>query len=201
MIVTFPHRLYFIRHGETDWNVAGRLQGQLDTPLNDHGRAQAVQAAHTFAKLGRKAGSKSDALIFVSSPLRRCIETMQLARGTLGLPIDDFRRDARLVELSFGEWEGLTWPQIRATVPDAAVIRDRALWSFAAPGGESYEAMARRIAASLAEIEGDAVLVGHGGVGRLLMLMIGGVPRERALTATVPQGRVLVLDHGSSRWV
>lgn len=198
---SFPHSLFFIRHGETDWNAEGRLQGQIDIPLNARGRIQAAAAARRLARLGRRFGQAADGLDFIASPLSRCTETMDIARGVLGLPISGYRTDPRWQELSFGDWEGLTWPEIQQTEAGRVIDREASLWDFLPPNGESYERMARRIAAALEAISRDTVLVGHGGVARLLMFLIGGMVRERALRSTISQGRVLVLQNGACRWV
>ena len=85
----------FWRHGQTDFNVAGRFQGQSDVPLNDTGRAQAEQAARRLAELGPE--------LIVSSDLSRAAATADSLATLLGLePV----RDRRLRETAFGEWEG-----------------------------------------------------------------------------------------------
>lgn len=90
-----PTRLYLLRHGQTDWNVEGRLQGQTDIPLNETGRQQA-QAAK-----GRLSGVCFDAVY--SSPLRRALETAALCSGW---PADQIQADERIKEIAFGPWEG-----------------------------------------------------------------------------------------------
>src|SRR3954467_9617257 len=89
--------IYFVRHGETDWNVEGRLQGQRDIPLNDLGRVQAEEAGRRLKAL---VGRVED-LDYVASPMSRTRETMELMRATLGLHPTAYRLDERLVELTF----------------------------------------------------------------------------------------------------
>jgi broad specificity phosphatase PhoE len=89
----FRSRLYFIRHGETDWNVAGRLQGQRDIPLNGKGRDQAAAAGRLLRDL--VTASHLGELDFVASPLLRTRETMGLARAAMGLPPAPFKHLAR----------------------------------------------------------------------------------------------------------
>src|SRR5215831_15313323 len=98
---------YFMRHGETDWNVEGRLQGQHDTPLNRVGHGQAVRCGEILRDLFTCESREA-------SPLVRARKTMELVRAELGLDAIDYRVDARLAELSFGRWEGLTFAELKA---------------------------------------------------------------------------------------
>lgn len=147
------------------------------------------------------AGVRSPALKFIASPLMRTVHTMRLARTAMGLPEDGYDTDARLKELTFGEWEGLTWPQVQARAPESARWRDGDKWNFIPPGGESYAMLAARLEPWLAEVSSDAVVVSHGGVARALMAMIGGLEPQRAALADVWQGRVLVFHKDRFDWV
>lgn len=197
----FRHRLVFIRHGETDWNFEGRLQGQQDIPLNARGRAQAAQAGRRLAKIVGAGRLSAGELPFVASPLARTRETMEIARGAIGLPPRDYAVDPRLMELTFGDWEGLTWPQVKARAPEAASWREGDKWNYTPPGGESYAMLEERLSPWLDEVDRDLVAVSHGGVARVLMALVAGVPRERAALVDIWQGRVLVFANGRSQWV
>ena len=117
----FPHRLIFVRHGETAYNAENRLQGQLDTPLNARGREQARAVGGTLRRLmGREIDLLDAAQAFFASPLERARETMEIARAAMGLEPERYRLDPVLKELSFGVWEGLTWPEIE--VKDAKAL-------------------------------------------------------------------------------
>ena len=122
--------LYFIRHGETDWNREGRLQGQTDISLNDRGRAQArAVASHVTGKWGIGLSASTIATMpFIASPMIRTRETMELLRGGLGVPPGDYTTDDRLKEIGFGAWEGKTWPEIKALEPEAAMARRQDKW-------------------------------------------------------------------------
>lgn len=187
--------IWFLRHGETDWNAEGRLQGSRDIPLNDVGRVQAEEAA---AILARHAGP-IDNLRFVSSPQSRAIETMELARLRLGLHARGYRIEPRLAELRFGQWEGATWEELRRNWPDEVRARQRDLWRFVPPDGESYAVLAERVAAALADIEGNAVVVAHGGTCRAMMHVLGGKSRDDAPHADIAQGAVYRFSHGEVR--
>jgi probable phosphoglycerate mutase len=193
------HRLIFIRHGETDWNVEGRLQGQHDIPLNGRGRDQAANAGREARKYIAREGLTD--LRFVASPLTRTRNTMELARGAMGLDPKDYALDDRLMELSFGRWEGLIWPEVKALDPLAAQAREGDKWQFQPPGGESYAMMSDRLRPWLATVTCDTVVVSHGGVARVLMAMIGGVSIADAPLMDIHQGRVLIFQDGRRRWL
>ena len=188
--------LYFVRHGETDWNVEGRLQGQTDTPLNDRGLAQGEEAGRRLRTLVADPAR----LDYVASPLERTRSTMERLRRTLDLDPGAYRLDDRLKEISFGAWEGLTWREVRARDPAGAAGRERCKWSFVPPGGESYAMLRERVAPLLAALDRDTVVVSHGGVARALLAHLTGVPQTRAPRIDIWQGRVLVFEAGRARW-
>ena len=127
MTLTLKHRLWFIRHGETDYNREGRLQGQQDTPLNAKGREQASAVGRALRKLaGPEMAALDAASAFVCSPFQRTRRTMELARQAMGFDPQAYALDDRLKELTFGAWEGFTWPEIEARDPAAAAARARA---------------------------------------------------------------------------
>src|ERR1700690_2009982 len=97
-----PPTLYYIRHGETDWNVAGRLQGRRDIPLNARGRAQGSHCGEILRDLFARADREPPALDYVPTPLARAGETMELARAELGLDAQGYRREPQLSEIAFG---------------------------------------------------------------------------------------------------
>ena len=103
-----PESLIFVRHGETDWNFEGRMQGQKDIPLNATGEAQASgNGARLKAYLDRE-GIDPTGLDFVSSPLGRTRSTMELLRAAMGLDKEAYRLEDQLKEITFGAWEGFT---------------------------------------------------------------------------------------------
>src|SRR5215471_18290248 len=94
--------LYYIRHGETDWNVDGRLQGRHDPDLNAVGRRQAAVCADILRNLLAHDGRSPVACGHVASPLQRARQTAEIMRAALGLVPGDYRIDARLAEIAFG---------------------------------------------------------------------------------------------------
>jgi broad specificity phosphatase PhoE len=183
-------RLYFIRHGETDWNAEGRLQGQRDIPLNDVGRVQAEETAVVLARLEQR----YEDLAYWASPLSRTRETMEILRARLGLHPPAYRTDDRLKEVSFGDWEGLTWPEVEARSPRIAERRIADKWNTSPPGGENYEEVAARLAGFATHLDRPSVVVAHGGVGRALMALCRTMSREKAAEVFVRQGVVYVFE-------
>ncbi len=185
--------IVFVRHGETDWNVEGRLQGQRDVPLNERGRRQA-----------RRNGEKIVAAIpdvadfdFVASPLGRARATMEIARAAMGLDPKAYAVDDRLLEVTFGEWEGFTTAEVRAREPAGVAAREADKWRFLPPGGESYERLAERIRPWLADLRQPTVVVAHGGVGRVLWVDLAGIDPAEAVSRDVPHDQVFVWRDGA----
>ncbi len=198
----FAHRLIFLRHGETAYNAESRLQGQRDTPLNARGREQARAVGRTLrARIASEIERLEAAEAFVASPLGRARETMEIAREAMGLPPARYRLDPVLKELSFGAWEGLTWPEIEARDPEGLRAREKDKWNFAPPGGESYAMLAERVRPWLGGLTADAFVVSHGGVARALMTLIAGVKPAKAMDAPIAQGRALRFENGECRWI
>ena len=158
-------RLVMLRHGQTDFNLGNRMQGQLDTDLSELGRAQAVAAAEVLGKL--------QPLQIVSSDLRRACHTAVMLGQQTGLQV---QVDQRLRETHLGDWQGLTHTEVEAEAPGARLAwRDDATW--APHGGESRVDVAARSVPLVAELVsgepewGDSadsdrpvVLVAHGGL-------------------------------------
>src|SRR6185436_11700127 len=144
--------LYYVRHGETDWNRALRYHGQRDIPLNAKGRSQAVHNGRTLTDtLGKEAAT----LDYVSSPLLRARATMELMRTELGLPPQDYRSDDRLREIHYGYWEGELWTELPAKDPQGFAAREADRWGWRPAGGESYRALSERVALWVGEVDRD----------------------------------------------
>lgn len=190
---------YFVRHGETDWNAERRLQGGRDIPLNDRGRSQAARCGDTLSDLMADRGKTPAAFAFVSSPLSRARETMEIMRGVLGLPADGYAVAPRLAELSFGRWEGMTYREIAAVDRTALVLRERDKWNFKPPGGESYGDLLARVRAWHDGVTGDIVVSAHGGVARALMVLFGVRSPAEAPHGDVEQGVVFEFAPGTMK--
>ncbi|MEU8657125.1 bifunctional RNase H/acid phosphatase [Actinoplanes philippinensis] len=141
--LTDATRIILVRHGETPLTSQGRYSGRGDVPLTDEGEAQAMAAA------GRVAGISRDIAAVLSSPLSRCTRTAQLiADEAGGVPVtvmDD------LIECDFGAWEAKTFAEVQEQWPD-----EMSAWlastSVAPPGGESFQAVAKRVRGALATV-------------------------------------------------
>lgn len=189
--------LYFVRHGETDFNIAHRLQGRYETSINARGREQAKHCAGVLADLfarERRAPADYD---YVASPLRRARETMTILRTALGLDATAYTADDRLQEISYGEWEGLTLAEIKLRDPKRLAAREHDKWGFRPPGGESYRDLAARVAAWYATVSRDTVIAAHGGTARALIANFGILPEDEATYAETLHGAVYVFAEGT----
>jgi broad specificity phosphatase PhoE len=184
--------IYYVRHGLTDWNVEQRLQGRHDVPLNREGRAQALRCGEILRELFERDGRAPGDLDYVSSPLVRASETMELMRVALGLSPHGYRVDPRLAEISFGDWEGLTYPEVLARNPDVVARRESDKWGFLPPGGESYAQVTVRLRAWHESIAADTVVAAHGGTARALVAHLALAPPEDATHYSIDQGVVYV---------
>jgi probable phosphoglycerate mutase len=191
-----PPTIYYIRHGETEWNAQGRLQGTQDIPLNDLGRRQAAGAGAILADLFARDGRSEASLEFVASPLGRARSTMELVRGSLKMPPGDYAIDDRLREIGYGQWEGATLVQMQAADPVIFAKRQTEKWTVSPPGGESYAAVQARVSDWYSQLTADTVAVAHGGTARALMVALGIETSASAADLTIEQGAVYVFGDG-----
>jgi probable phosphoglycerate mutase len=196
MCKTSMPTIYYIRHGETEWNAEGRLQGVQDVPLNVLGRRQSAGAGRILADLFARDGRSGGSLRFVASPLGRARQTMELVRGVLRLPLTEYAIDDRLREIGYGEWEGSTLAQMQARDPDVFARRLAEKWTVSPPGGENYVSVQARMSDWYSELTADTVAVAHGGTARALMVALGLETPESAADLTIEQGAVYVFGDG-----
>ncbi len=156
----FP-AVYILRHGETEWNATGRLQGRFDSELTAKGRAQ--------AQVQRDILAKQDLTRFtaISSPQGRAFETAKIAVAGLILPI---LTDPALTEIGLGTWAG----RDRAEVLKESGARDGFALYELAPEGEGFDALHDRCLGFLRRLEGPSVLITHGITSRMLRLILTG---------------------------
>lgn len=184
-----PARIYLVRHGETEWNGAGRFQGGLDSPLTELGIAQAAACGRRLAAEPRKI----DAIF--ASPLGRTRHTNEIIRAFGDYP--QTRWDVRLREISLGCWDGLTRRDIDAGWADRLNGSSRFNWYFRSPDGESYDAAAERVRDWLDEVEGTVVAISHGLIGRIIRGVYLGLAREETLGLPVRQDVIWQLAGGA----
>jgi probable phosphoglycerate mutase len=189
--------IYYIRHGETEWNATGRLQGTQDIPLNALGRKQAAHAGSVLAGLLSRDGRDKADLAFVASPLGRARSTMDFVREVLGLPAGDYSLDDRLREIGYGEWEGSTLAEMEARDPAFYARRLTEKWTMSSPGGETYASVQLRMRDWYDSLKTDTVAVAHGGTCRALMVALGFETPQSAADLFIEQGAVYVFAEGS----
>ena len=196
--------IYFLRHGETEWNAAQRLQGRQDSALSAIGCAQVSRSGELLRDLFARHGRASAELDYVSSPLPRACASMELVRTALGLDPKNYRTDPRLAEIAFGEWEGLRFADLQARAADLLALREQDPWNFVPPGGESYVQLLARVAEWHHEVTRDTVVISHLNTGRALMAHLGHVPRAGVPRMQIAHAVIYVFDengmaqHGKS---
>jgi probable phosphoglycerate mutase len=189
--------VYFIRHGETDWNAEERYQGQADIALNDRGRAQARRNGEALRALLPRIAEAD----FVASPMHRARETMAIVRAALGLEPETFRIDERLKEAHYGDWQGTLLADLPRVDAEGIAARSRDPFRWRPKGGESYEDLMARTVPWLMDVTRDSVVVSHGGVSRVLRGHILGLDVATVPGLEVPQDRVLVLRRDGIDWL
>jgi alpha-ribazole phosphatase len=157
-------KLFLVRHGQTDWNLAQRFQGYSDVPLNGVGRQQAV------ALKNRLSGQIIDCIY--SSDLQRASETARvISNGKI-----EMRIDSRLREMNFGLWEGLTYNEVKEKYTDALSVWESDLYQNSPMDGETLEQLARRVQSMLNDlcekhVDQTVLVVAHGGVLQTLVCL------------------------------
>ncbi len=191
--------IYFVRHGQTDWNAEFRFQGQQDIPINALGRQQAARNGETL----RTVLSDPAAFDFVASPLSRTRETMEIIRRELGLPRDEYATDKRLLELNYGDWEGQTIDEMRQSHGEISEARNRNKWEFVPPGSgaESYAMLSKRFEPWLGETLKHTVCVTHGGVLRCIWRLVGKMSADEAGQLIIRQDRILRMENERLEWI
>ena len=148
-------KLYLIRHGQTDWNVAGKIQGSTDIPLNDMGRRQAACLARGMEK-------RPVEKVFTST-LSRAYETGLAIGKSQNVPVE---RLEGLEEVGYGVWEGMTTEEIQEKYPKELELWYNSPVDVAPPEGESqvqvYDRCGRALETILAKAQGDVAIVSHG---------------------------------------
>lgn len=189
--------LYLIRHGETDWNRAQRYQGQADIPLNETGRQQAARNGKALRAL-LPTIAEAD---FVSSPLSRANETMEILRSALGLSSTGFRLDPELMELHYGHWEGQLATELPKTDPVGLAEKLADPFGWRPQGGESYADLMARTTRWLNTLQRDTVAVTHGGVSRVARGALFDLDTREVPMLEVPQDKILILHGRTMRWM
>jgi probable phosphoglycerate mutase len=180
--------LILIRHGQTDWNVEGRYQGQVDIPLNERGREQAAQTARAL--------SGANLAAIYASDLTRAVETAKALAQVAGLPV---RIDPRLREINQGRWEGRLFDEIRAEYPEELKRRQEDPLAFAPPGGEVVGQVRERVLAAVADIvrrhpDQRVAIVSHGLALALVRTYYGDYPAGKVWELVPGNGEIVELE-------
>lgn len=184
--------ILLVRHGETEWNLARRNQGHLDSPLTERGVNQARAIGRLLATLPEAAMAP-----IMASPLGRARRTAAIIRAETRNSAA-VNVDPRLREHTLGAWDGLTYCEIEAIAP-GLFRRFGPEWCFHSPDGESYADFASRLGEWLAEQDEAATIiaVAHGLVSRMLRGLYAGLAPIEALGLTVAQDRIFRLFGGT----
>ena len=174
--------LYLLRHGETEWSRSGQHTGRTDIPLTPNGERRAADAGRMLAGLRE---DRPLALV-ISSPRDRAVRTAELA----GLTVTETTED--VAEWDYGEYEGLSTPKIRETVPGWTV------WTHPSPGGETAAQVGERASGVVARVrealaDGDVVMVGHGHFSRVLVATWLGLPPTSGVRFALDAAAISVL--------
>lgn len=186
--------IYFIRHGETDWNKQGLIQGSIDTDLNAHGIEQAKAVAQALLM-------KREELYgfqFVVSPQKRAQRTMGYISSALGISSASIITDIRVRELGFGVWENRPFWELKDSPIYPADAETRFDWR--PEGGESYADGVARVDGWLASLMQPTLVVAHGAVGRCIMGRATGLPSAEIVSLRTPQGCYCYLHDGKLEW-
>ena len=178
--------LYLMRHGQTEWNAAGRMQGHLDSPLTALGRSQAVRQAEIMAGVL----DQNPGVSLVTSPLGRAMQTSGIVFGDRPVA-----QDPRFREISVGEFEGRTRPELEAAYPELFSVSWLG-WYDRAPRGERLSGLRARVTEGLSDLTGPTAIVCHGITLRMIRLVVLGWPDDRLEEMEVRQGAVHLMRDG-----
>ncbi|WP_337995898.1 histidine phosphatase family protein [Oleispirillum naphthae] len=196
MTAAFPE-IVLLRHGETQWNRVARYQGQQDSPLTLTGVGQIRAIAQSLRPRLR---DLSLCRVW-SSPLPRTRQSVSILCEELGLPYEAVRFDERLMERAYGRWEGLTSAEVGVRYREDKEMEAADRWSFAIPGGgESFAAVAERLRDWLHGLTADrtAIVMAHGGCGRVLRGICTGAEPQAVFAYDDPQSTAILLADGGA---
>lgn len=182
-------RWYLVRHGQTEWNAEGRVQGQTDTPLGDVGRLQARKVAARLAPVTLAAAYASD--------LSRAVETAREVLNGRGIPL---RTTSALREADHGEWDGLPFTEVKARYPEQYARLLSRQDDVAAPGGESAAQVLERVKAARDQIRAahadsdDLLVVAHSGSLRALLVALLDLPMAASWRLRLDPGSLSIVS-------
>ena len=190
--------IYFIRHGQTNWNAEGRYQGQKDIALNDFGRAQAKDNGVLLADLFAKNNMKASDVDWSVSPLSRAIETMDIVQQAFSSDTNKVQIDNSLIEVSFGEFEGFLHNDLTSSFAKRGERGDK-FWQFRPKNGESYVDLLDRVTPFITSLKKPSVIVSHGGIARVFRHLVTNYARVKTINWSVPQDAILQFSNAKMK--
>lgn len=190
--MSYP-KIYLMRHGQTEWNVARRMQGHLDSPLTQSGQTQAIEMGKILA---REVADPQNYDMF-TSPLGRTMHTSELVAKNFAFnPI----KNDLLMEINAGSWAGTLWADIEREQPQS--IADKTVPRMCcAPDGESYEDLLARGKNWLESLDGQAIVVSHGQIGFVIRAIYTGISYEEVFKKGNRQDGVYLLEDGVEQFL
>lgn len=181
--------LYVIRHGKTDWNAKHKLQGRTDIPLNDEGRLMAERAREEYKDVNFD--------ICYCSPLIRAKETAEILLKGRDVPIIT---DDRLMEMSFGTYEGTENSFDDPLCPINIIFREPQNYKASVGGAETFEELYARTGEFLRDVAlpqvdrgKDVLIVGHGAMNSSIVCQVRGIPIEKFWSAGIENCKLMKL--------
>ena len=182
-------KLIFIRHGQTDWNVQGKIQGSYDSELNDTGIKQAVELSEVLLKLNYKFSR------IYTSPQKRALKTAKILSKYSNIeyiPIDDLR------EINMGEWEGLSWKEVEENYPTEYKEWLLNRQYTRTPNGESYDDMLKRVLIAINQIidenSDNVVVISHSAIIMGLQCYVTNTPFNDMLKFKTKNATITEID-------
>ena len=177
--------LFFVRHGQTDWNAKSLYQGTTDTRLSQIGSQQALENAALLQSLLREQQIDPSQANLVTSPLQRAKQTAEIIGNSFAprlTPVEN----SQFRELSMGHWEGLTSPEVKERYYEERKSRKSNRWSFKPLGGESMAERCEVVENALSNLQPNSILVTHCVVLRIIFHLLGGLSKEEASAVETP---------------
>jgi len=185
--------IYLLRHGQTEWNVEGRYQGQLNSPLTSLGKEQAKRNAQKLQKY-----LNTNEVKLFASPLGRARETAEIIAKESGLESSKIIFEEDIQEVNYGIFEGQTKEYCKDVYAKEFAEREANKFTYVLEGGESYENVFVRLKRWLASVEEEEVIVvvAHEMINRALRGIYCQLPNDEMLTLRQPNDVLIKLENG-----
>lgn len=170
--------IYLVRHGQTMWNIEGKRQGSLDSPLTLEGINQSLDVANIL----KKYVEDTNTLKIFSSPLSRCKQFTSLICEHISYKFELVEFRDKIAECNFGVWEGLSEETAKKKYSEVHKERQFNKWNHVIPGGESYKQFYERVKSFLKETENiNCIIVAHEGTSKMIRGIIENKSNEEIL--------------------